>query len=106
MDARTPRIIGRDSQSVTNNPPAPWGIVGRLAAAFRLVARRPAMRTPADWRAAAAEAPCEPTNPPYDWPPDPYAGIVNGPQLVDRTRWTHAQHQARYLDVEDTSAEA
>ncbi len=106
MGAETPPIIGRDSQPVTNNAPPPWGIVGRLAAAFRLVARRPAMRTPADWRAAAAHAPCEPTNPPYDWPPDPYAGVVNGPQLVERTRWTHAQHVARYLDQEETSEPA
>lgn len=106
MGPQKPSINGRDGDTGSKKAPAPWGIVGRLAAAFRLTARRPAMRTPADWRAAAAEAPCEPTNPPYDWPPDPYAGIVNGPQLVERTRWTHAQHQARYLDVEDTSAEA
>jgi hypothetical protein len=27
---------------------------------------------------------------------DPYAGIVNGPQLVERTRWTREQHHARW----------
>ena len=100
MGAETPPIIGRDSQSVTNNPPRPWGIVGRLAAAFWHQVRRPTLPTPAEWRAAAAEAPCEPTNPPYEWPPDPYLGVVNGPLMLERTRWIVAQHRARYVDDE------
>jgi len=82
-------------------PGAPWGLVGRLAAIFRLW--QPRTPTPDEFRQAAADSPCEPTRT-SDWPPDPYAGIVNGPELVDRTRWTHAQHQARYLEVDDEQA--
>lgn len=56
---------------------------------LRRVLRRPP--TIADCLRAAREACCDPL-------PDPYHGIVKGPELVDRTRWNHAQHEARWGD--------
>ena len=46
-------------------------------------------------KAAIAAAPCEPLKAAEA---DPYAGVVTGPQLVDRTKHTHALHQARWAD--------
>lgn len=42
---------------------------------------------------AALRAPCEPLN-----PPDPYRGVVQGPELVSRTTANRAAHEARYRD--------
>lgn len=39
-----------------------------------------------------------PTLPSVPWPPDPYAGVVTGPELVLRTLGNRAAHRARYGD--------
>lgn len=61
---------------------------------LRRLFRRPP--TIADCIRAARTAPCEPLRAPDPTRGDPYAGVVTGPQLVDRTRWITAQHHARY----------
>ena len=53
--------------------------------------------TIADCIRAALRAPCEPRN---RGEADPYAGVVTGPELVARTKHTHAQHVAKYADDE------
>lgn len=62
----------------------------------RRLFRRP--MTIADYVTAALAAPCEPLRAPDAARGDPYAGVVTGPELVDRTKHTHALHQARWRD--------
>lgn len=52
------------------------------------------MNTIRDWFRAAFKAPCDPLKP----PDDPYRGVIRGPELVERTKWTHAQHEAKHRD--------
>lgn len=51
------------------------------------------MKSIRDWFRAAREAPCDPLP-----PPDPYKGVVGGPELVQRTKWCKAQHEAAHRD--------